>query len=108
MNKHNITILIYFFRALLFKTLVPQKADDLFAAKDRATAPEEFVRLFLLKEESAQRHETKTDNILDGKEDGEGGKETKKDAKQSQEDFIDETVKKRELHIMISICSTTS
>ena len=79
----------------MFKTLVPQKADALFAAKDRATAPEEFVRLFLLKEESAQRHETKTDNILDGKEDG---KETKKDAKQSQEDFIDETVKKRELH----------
>ena len=88
-----------FFRTLLFKTLVPQKANDLFAAKDRATAPEEFVRLFLLKEESAQRHETKTDNILDGKEDGEGGdqKETKKDVKQSQEDFIDETVKKRKL-----------
>ena len=98
------TILIYIFRTLLFKTLVPRKADALFAAKDRATAPEEFVRLFLLKEESAQRHETKTDNILDGKEDG---KETKKDAKQSQEDFIDETVKKRELH-MINICSTTS
>ena len=58
----------------MFKTLVPQKANDLFAAKDRATAPEEFVRLFLLKEESAQRHETKTDNILDGKEDGEGAR----------------------------------
>ena len=47
-------------RTLLMKTLVPQKADDLFAAKDRATAPEEFVRLFLSKEESAQQLETKT------------------------------------------------
>merc|ERR1719268_645882 len=35
------------------KTLVPQKADDLFGSKDRSTAPEEFVRMFLLKEESA-------------------------------------------------------
>ena len=49
-----------FFRSLLMKTLVPQKADDLFASKDRSTAPEEFVRLFLVKEANAQRLETKT------------------------------------------------
>ena len=46
------------------KTLVPQKADDLFASKDRSTAPEEFVRLFLAKEENAQRLETKTGTPL--------------------------------------------
>ena len=53
---------IFLYRSLLMKTLVPQKANDLFDAKDRSTAPEEFVRLFLMKEENAQLLETKTGN----------------------------------------------
>ena len=54
---------VFLYRSLLMKTLVPQKANDLFDAKDRSTAPEEFVRLFLMKEENAQLLETKTGNI---------------------------------------------
>merc|ERR1712029_1038799 len=84
-------------RTLLMKAVVPQRADDLLGSSDGpSTAPEQFVRLFLLKEESARHTETKTDQILDGKEkDEDSEKGTKEDEKsKSHEEYVDETVNK--------------
>ena len=48
------------FRALLMKTFIPDKSDDMFTTKERQIAPEGLIKMFLEREENAKRLETKT------------------------------------------------
>merc|ERR1719412_3500566 len=56
-------------RAILMKTAVPEKSDNMFTVNECKLAPEGLIQMFLEREENARRLETKTDKILDGKGD---------------------------------------
>ena len=52
------------YRAILMKTAVPEKSDNMFTVNERKLAPEGLIQMFLEREENARRLETKTGKII--------------------------------------------
>ena len=52
------------YRAILMKTAVPEKSDNMFTVNERKLAPEGLIQMFLEREENARRLETKTGKMI--------------------------------------------
>ena len=52
------------YRAILMKTAVPEKSDNMFTVNERKLAPEGLIQMFLEREENARRLETKTGKTI--------------------------------------------
>ena len=59
-----ISDLITHYRAILMKTAVPEKSDNMFTVNERKLAPEGLIQMFLEREENARRLETKTGKMI--------------------------------------------
>ena len=59
-----ISDLITHYRAILMKTAVPEKSDNMFTVNERKLAPEGLIQMFLEREENARRLETKTGKTI--------------------------------------------
>ena len=52
------------YRAILMKTAIPEKSDNMFTVNERKLAPEGLIQMFLEREENARRLETKTGKMI--------------------------------------------